>query len=157
MATANAGRKAKPRGLRILEGRHEGVDSGGRKIEEPIEFERKAPEAPDFLSGRALEEWQRVVAELEPLGLLKRVDRAALTAYCLAWARLVGARELIAVEGLTKNGPQGAVRNPAVMVEEAASKEIRAWCAEFGLTPAAESKVSRPEGGKHGEEANPFE
>jgi len=158
MATANAGRKPKPRGLRILEGRHEGVDSGGRKIEPGIEFERSAPEPPEFLDGRALEEWHRVVVELGPLGLLKRADRAALTAYCLAWARLVDARALIVKEGLTVEGLHGDVRNPAVMVEEAASKEIRAWCSEFGLTPAAEAKVSRPEGGTHGgAEANPFE
>jgi len=156
MATANAGRKPRPRGLRILEGRHEGVDSGGRKIEDGIEFERVAPDAPDFLDGRALEEWHRVVAELAPFGVLKRVDRAALTAYCLAWQRLVDARALITKEGLTKRGPQGDVRNPAVMVEESASKEIRAWCSEFGLTPAAEAKVSRPEGGAHDGEANPF-
>ena len=44
--------------------------------------------------------------------------------------------------------------NPLVGVVERASAEFRAWCSEFGLSPAAEHKLSSPETDP-GEE-NPF-
>jgi P27 family predicted phage terminase small subunit len=80
------------------------------------------------------------------LHLVKPIDAAALTAYCLTWQRLVDAQAIIAREGMLHVLPQGRVRHPAVTIVEAASKDLRTWCAEFGLTPAAEAKVSKDDG-----------
>lgn len=156
MATANAGRKARPSGLKLIEGRGNGKDSGGRPIKETPEFVRLPPEPPDILWGDALDEWNRVVPELQRLGLTKPIDAASLTAYCLTWQRLCQAQRIIDAEdgGLLRENSQGLSRHPAVAVVEAASKDLRAWAAEFGLTPAAEGKVARPEGGDG--EGNPF-
>lgn len=165
MATANAGRKAKPTGLKLIEGRGNGRDSGGRPIKETPAFVRLPPEPPDLLWGDAKDEWERVVPELQRLELIKPIDAASLTAYCLTWQRLCQAQRMIDASsitvdevetrgGLLHNNSQGLTRHPAVAIVEAASKELRAWAAEFGLTPAAEGKVSRPEGG--GGEDNPF-
>ena len=44
--------------------------------------------------------------------------------------------------GLLGVNSQGIVRAPWVAIIEAASKDLRAWCAEFGFTPSAEAKLS---------------
>jgi P27 family predicted phage terminase small subunit len=154
---ANTGRKAKPAGLRLVEGRGRGRDSGGRPVKPPPGFTRLPPEAPDWLPDEAAAEWERIVPELQRLQLTKPIDRAALTAYVLTWDRLVRAQREIEDDGgsvLSRNS-QGRVRHPAVAVVEAASKELRAWAAEFGLTPAAEARVGGKDG-DGGEEDNPF-
>src|SRR5690606_5520585 len=68
-----------------------------------------APKCPSHLKGEARREWKRIAPELVELGVLARVDRAALAAYCQTYARWVEAEEVIADDGLimdveTKNG-----------------------------------------------------
>lgn len=147
--------KARPATLKLINGRGEGRDSGGREVKKPPGFVRLPPEPPDFLYGDAREEWDRVVPELQRLQLTKPVDRAALTAYCLAWQRLCQAQAAIDNNGmgLLHENSQGVTRHPAVAIAEAASKELRAWCGEFGFTPSAEGRLNTPEGEL---EENPF-
>lgn len=134
--------RPRPAALKLLEGSG-GRDSGGRKVKTVPPYVRLPPEAPEWLPVEAAAEWARIVPELSRLELLKPVDRAALTAYCLAWDRLVVAQKLITEEGVLGVNSQGRVRHPAVAVVEAASKDLRSWAAEFGLTPAAESAVGK--------------
>lgn len=148
---------AQPAQLKLVNGRGPGRDSGGRKVPVPPAFKRLPPEAPDWLPEEARAEWARVVPELSRLDLVKPVDRASLTAYCLTWDRLVRAQSEIEADGgsvLGRNS-QGRVRHPAVAVLEAASKELRAWAQEFGLTPSAEQRVGS-KGGGDGEDEDPF-
>lgn len=148
--------KSKPAELKLLEGRGNGRDSGGRPVKAPAGFARLAPEPPEWLSAEARAEWDRVVPELQRLELLKIPDRAALTAYCETWSRLVTALMEVKVDGLTVTGSQGQpVKNPAVAIAEMAGKELRAWCAEFGFTPSAEGNLNVG-GGDDGEEDDPF-
>lgn len=164
MAAANAGRKPRPPALKLLEGRGNGRDSGGRKIAEPPGFVRLPPEAPDHLGEHARAEWERVVPELQRLRLVKPVDRAALTAYCEMWDTFVRATDDVHERGLVvenrsvkKDGTESTwfTANPAVAVQRNAQAAIRAWCSEFGLTPAAEGKLSTPEATDG--DANPFD
>lgn len=158
--------KPRPTHLKLIEGRGNGRDSGGRKVAETPKFRRLPPEPPEWLPAEARAEWDRVVDELANIELLKPVDRASLTAYCLTWQRLVDAQKLIAenetVEvqavkdssgevvdvvrlngyGLLGKNSQGITRAPWIAIAEAASKELRAWAAEFGFTPSAENKLS---------------
>jgi phage terminase small subunit len=60
-----------PAGLKLVEGRSPGRDSGGRLVPQPPGFERVAPQAPDWLSPNARDMWDRTVAELDQLHLLK--------------------------------------------------------------------------------------
>lgn len=146
-----------PPKLKLIHGRGNGRDSGGRPVAEPPAFKRLPPEAPEWLPAEARAEWERVVPELSRLDLVKPIDRAALTAYCLTWDRLVRAQREMEADGGSVLGEnsQGRVRHPAVAVIEAASKELRAWAQEFGLTPSAENRVARGSSGG-GEEDNPY-
>lgn len=147
--------KPRPPALKLIGGRSPGRDSGGRKVKEPPSFRRLPPKAPTWLPREAAAEWKRVVPELARLGLLKEGDRAALAAYCLTWDRLVTAQQEIARDGLLHTNSQGRTRHPAVAIVEAASKELRAWAAEFGLSPSAEQRVGG-KGDGDGEDDNPF-
>jgi P27 family predicted phage terminase small subunit len=152
--------KPRPAALKLIEG-SAGRDSGGRPIVEPPAFVRLPPEAPEWLPAEARAEWDRVVPELSRLQLTKPVDRAALTAYVLTWQRLVDAQKLVTENqnvtlevddnglvtqinghGLLGRNSQGIVRAPWVAIIEAASKDLRAWCAEFGFTPSAEARLA---------------
>lgn len=148
--------KPRPVVLKLIEGRGNGRDSGGRPVKATPGFVRLPPAAPTWLPREAAAEWRRVVPELQRLQLLKPVDRAALTAYCLTWARLVEAQQILKKESLLLTDPFGKqYKHPALLVVEAAGKELRAWCGEFGLTPSSESGVAKPEAGDDGDD-DPF-
>jgi P27 family predicted phage terminase small subunit len=150
------GRTPKPAGLKLLEGRGNGKDSGGREVKPVPGFTRLPPEPPDFLAGPAREMWDQVVAELQRLQLLKPIDQAALTALCLTWERLCKAQRIVERDGMVLDTEKGPVKNPAVMILEAASKELRAWSSEFGLTPSAEGRLGIPAPDPDGDDDNPF-
>lgn len=145
MPAANAGRKGKPAHLKILDGRGNGRDSGGRNVPEPPPFTRAVPDKPADLSPIAAEMWDAIVAELPKADLLKPLDGYALQVGCETFARWHEAKRLRLSQpngGLLAKTSQGMGVSPLVRVESEASREFRAWCAEFGLTPAAEVKLS---------------
>lgn len=156
---ANAGRKAAPRNLRIVQGgtAKDGrpVDSGGRPIEDPLPFNREAPAKPEHLSADAGWLWDKVVDQMTTVGILKPLDGPALEVACETFARWRQAvRQRVEHGNLGKNS-QGVVTAPWVGIEERASKDFRAWCAEFGITPAAEKNL-RAEAAGNDPGNNPF-
>jgi P27 family predicted phage terminase small subunit len=160
------GRTAAPAALRLIGGRSEGRDSGGRKVEPPPAFRRIPPTPPDWLRDEARAEWDRVVPGLARLDLLKEEDHAALAVYCETWATFVEAQADIRATGLTvenvtyhANGGESSrkvVKNPSVTIAEAASTQLRGWAAHFGLTPSAEGKLGGLNKGPDDDEPNPF-
>lgn len=85
----------KPTKLKIAAG-----NPGKRKLNErEPRPEAKAPAMPAWLSVRAKAEWKRIVPELLRLGLLARVDLAALSGYCQAYAEVEEATRTIEKEG----------------------------------------------------------
>jgi P27 family predicted phage terminase small subunit len=144
MATAAAGRKAAPANLRLAGGRNSGKDSGGRDVKEPPPFKRAPPVKPDDLSSKAGEMWDAIVEVMPDLQLLKPLDGFALQVGCETFSRWHAAKTLRLAQtssGLLAKTSQGMGVSPLVRVESEASREFRAWCAEFGLTPAAEVKL----------------
>ncbi|MFI9558860.1 phage terminase small subunit P27 family [Nonomuraea endophytica] len=155
MMAANSGRKAAPAGLKLIEGRSAGRDSGGREVKPPPGFRRLPPTKPAELSDDAALVWDELVAELQRLQLLKSIDGPALQMCCEAYVRWCKASAQLADEGMTYTSDTGLRKlNPLVGIVERASAEYRAWAAEFGLTPAAEGKLVAPESG--GGEENPY-
>lgn len=160
-ATANAGGAKIPNHLRILNGRGtraDGLetDSGGRPIQPGPEFARALPEKPAELSPDAGWLWDRVIDQMKDIGLLKPIDAAALEAACETFARYREAVRLRRENALLGKNSQGVVAAPWIGIEERASKEFRAWCAEFGITPAAERNLVGMDGHDDGKKDNPF-
>ena len=143
--------KAQPAALKLVKGRHPGVDSGGRPLKHPPAFKRIPPSPPSWLGVAARAEWDRVVPELERLNLLKELDAVALASYCemvdlfiTATAQVHESGLVVENRSLRKDGTESVwfTANPAVTVQRNAQAAIRSWCSEFGLTPAAEMKLA---------------
>lgn len=157
-------RTPQPAKLKLLAGRGNGTDSGGRKVKQGPAFKRLPPEPPEWLTAEARAEWERVVPGLTRLDILKEEDRAVLAAYCETWARFVEATRDVQQRGLTienhstrKDGTESTwtTTNPAVGIASTAGKELRAFAAQFGLTPSSEAALAK--GGDDGDEDdNPF-
>jgi P27 family predicted phage terminase small subunit len=115
------------------------------------------PEPPPFITGYAADEWWITGTELHRLGLLTKVDVPALAAYCHAFGQWRMAAESLAkmqandpiMNGMiikTKYGD--AAVNPLVSIVRKHAGDVVRYAAEFGLTPAARSRISS---GIHGD------
>lgn len=114
-----------------------------------------APPCPEWLGDLAKEEWRRVVPELISLGLLTKIDRAALAGYCHAWAEWQTLDADVQENGIymeTGNGYQQV--RPAVTARDKAIERCLKFAREFGFTPAARTRISVPK--KSEEDDNPF-
>lgn len=144
-----SGRRPKPTAVRKLHG-----NAGKRALNEAEPIAPPGdPEMPKDLPKAAAAEWKRILPELRALGVLSTIDRAALAAYCHAYARWFEAERQIRRVGIVVREPvlhsgvvlKGIVRlkkNPAVTVSEAAMKIMKSFLIEFGMTPAARSRLA---------------
>jgi phage terminase small subunit len=115
-----AGRPRKPHNVKVLEGTF-------RKDRENTSAPRPnpgIPEAPEWMLPEAQREWGRVIAEMENLGIITKLDRSMLAAYCQMWARWVEAEKV--------NEPLPASH----------MAQMRYLAASFGLDPAAREKLN---------------
>jgi len=151
----------KPTSLKILEG-----NPGKRALSASEPKPKPAmPACPTFVKGVARKEWKRLAAELYQLGLLTRLDRAALAAYCIAWGQLQEVehelskmkklyREMSRLRkknpnmkmtvsngmvSITSNG--NAVMEPLLSVRKQAMEQMHKFLVEFGMTPASRSRI----------------
>lgn len=144
------GPKPKPIELKILEG------NPGKR---PLPTNTPKPSAdgircPRWLEPAARAEWRRVMPELRRLGLMTLVDVAALAGYCQAYARWRQAEEVLTRNGMVmeiertdKNGkPIGAYyqQRPEVSIAQKYLGIVKAFCAEFGLTPSSRGRLNLP-------------
>jgi len=142
----------KPTQLKKLEG-----NPGKRPLNqfEP-QPEMEKPSCPAFLSYEAQVEWKRIVPKLMALGLISRIDRAALAAYCQAYGRWAKAEKALKAieekfEGamninagggmcyMTANG--NWVMHPLVSVANKALEQMHKFLVEFGMTPASRTRI----------------
>lgn len=104
------------------------------------------PEMPAHLNGPAKKEWQRVVPILDRLGILSEVDGAALAGYCQCYARWAQCEKRLEKKGLTFTTPSGYVQQrPEVSMAQKYLQLVKAFCAEFGLTPSSRSRIELPD------------
>lgn len=111
----------------------------------------EVPEPPGFLSDYGKEEWRRIIVELYRLRLMTIVDLNPLAAYCQAYSRWRVAEEKIAAMAKTDpetgalllGKPSGIqVANPLVAISDTAARAMIRYAGEFGLTPAARSRLT---------------
>ncbi len=145
----SGGRNRKSKSLRILEASHRaGRHNGDQPRPRPT-----APSCPDWLAPEGKAEWARVGPELERLGLLTVLDRAAFSCYCQSWADFRAITDIIHTEGMVIPGHRGVDRkHPLLPALHQAADAIRAWSGELGLTPASRGRMSV---GKVDEEEEP--
>jgi len=101
------------------------------------------PRCPPHLSVVARKEWRRLATPLYEIGVLTLADRAALAAYCQAWARWVEAEEQLAKTPPLLKTPSGYVQqSPWLTVANKQLELMGRYMAELGLTPASRSRVA---------------
>ena len=133
-----AGRRPKPSALREFSG-----NPGHRRINKNEPKPESAAVCPEWLSGEARDEWNRLAPELQQLGLLSNLDASGLCLYCDAFQRWRRAVAHIAEHGPVDRTENGyAVQSPFVSIANAAAEVMRKQMLEFGMTPASRSKVS---------------
>lgn len=148
------GRKPKPTLLKILDG-----NPGKRPLNEsePIAPDG-TPDCPDWLDEEAKAEWARIVPELMAMGLLSRIDRPALAAYCTAWSRWVHAEAQVRKFGPIVKSPvrEFPMKSPYLTIADQALEIMRKMMVEFGLTPSSRSRIRVPGGGEQADEFERF-
>jgi P27 family predicted phage terminase small subunit len=129
----------KPNAIKKLEG-----NPGKRPLNEnePVPGTSR-PRCPAHLNIPAQTEWKRIVPQLEALGLITQLDRAALAAYCQAYGRWIEAERMIAKHGTVIKNPNGGLStSPFLWVANKAIEQMYKYLLEFGLTPVSRTRVS---------------
>ena len=76
------------------------------------------------------------------MGLLSKADKGVLTAYCMAWARVVESEGHLVEGGIVVPGRQeGLVRSPWLIVQTQNLDLLRKFAAELGLSPIARTRL----------------
>lgn len=135
------GRRPKPTRLKVLTG-----NPGKRPLnsDEP-QPEARIPDCPSELGPVAKREWERLVGELGKLKLLTNLDRAALAAYCGAYALWAEASEAIQKYGTMVKSPSGyPIQSPYVSIANRQAEIMMRISSEFGFTPASRSRIAVP-------------
>lgn len=147
------GRKRKPLEVQISEGDPGKI--GKRKLEarraQLPQAESGFVSCPAQLKGRARASWIFWVEQLEIMKIDRRPDAHMLEGACLAYARAVDADLDVAKNGITfqvkdldKEGNifvRTIKKNPAVDVSFRAWTQVKAFCCEFGFSPASRARL----------------
>ncbi|AEE98037.1 phage terminase small subunit P27 family [Mahella australiensis] len=139
---ARRGRPPKPTNLKILEG-----NPGKRPL--PSDEPKPTPLTPDcptWLNKDAKKLWKQLIPELEQLGLMTVIDGQAFAALCQSYGIWVECERFLKKNGRTyeytnKGGAVNIVERPEVKIGNRALLNFRSLCSEFGLTPAARTRI----------------
>ena len=146
---ATDGRRPIPTHLKLLRG-----NPGKHKLrnDEPQpERTVDVPDPPPHLTGYAADEWWTTATELYRLGLLTKVDIPSLAAYCYSyglWRQTAESLERMAKNDPIMNGQiiktkyGDAAINPLVSLVRKHAFDMVRYASEFGLTPAARSRIT---------------
>jgi len=141
------GRAPTPAEERLREG---GVVSH-RPMPEPLlvagrPSEEELLEPPEGMPSDGKVAWNAVVPQLHEVGLLDRVDRLALEAMCISWARAKQAGKVIARQGHLVRGPGGHIReHPSLRTERESYAAFMRLAEQFALTPIARTRLGLAE------------
>lgn len=121
-------------------------------LSDEVRPEIEIPNCPAHLKDEARKEYKRISAELEVLGLIAKIDRAALAAYCSAWAEYVFCEKKIAQlnaddpageKGYVTVTPSGYHQMSIwVSIRTRALYTMKTFLVEFGMTPSSRSRVT---------------
>lgn len=134
--------RPKPTALKLISG-----NAGKRKINkaEP-KPKREIPSCPAHMSDAGKVAWGRLSVLLDRMGVLTEADSAALERLCDCYSDILICRQSLIADGwtyktMTAQGDTLIKANPAATQLRAADAQFKSYLVEFGLTPAARSKV----------------
>jgi P27 family predicted phage terminase small subunit len=115
----------------------------GKALGKVLRFEDEtSPPRPDFLSDAAKVEWEYITKELKQLGILSRVDKAALAAYCQAYGRWQEAEEKLKdAPPIVKTIQGNVIQHPWLGIANKAIEQMRSFLDSLGMTPAARKSL----------------
>lgn len=100
------------------------------------------PWCPSWLDDDAKREWFRVLPILFKAGLVTEADGTALAAYCQSYSMWKQATKTLQEGGFTNRAPGGyRMLRPEVAMVQRSLALIKQYCAEFGMTPSARSRM----------------
>jgi len=148
------GRKPKPTKQQIAEG--DPRQRGKHKLLEKLAKEPKPlrgfPRCPSHLKGLARKAWKFLTEQIEAMEQDHRPDAIMLEGACVNYARAVEADSILQREGLTITEqyvdkedrviPLKIRNRPEIAISNAAWRQVRAFCTEFGLSPASRTRLS---------------
>lgn len=134
----------------------------GHKPQRDLQPKRKLPPSlptpPPDLDGIALEEWNRVLPEIDKLGIVSHVDGPMLAVYCKTWARWCRLDERLSAEGEILKGRDGlAKKNPVWQLWRESAALLQNYAKDLGLSPGARLRLSMPEQEKDGDSEDIFD
>lgn len=104
------------------------------------------PDRPAHLDAVAGAEWDRIVSMLVESGVLTRIDGVGLEAYCTNYAMALWFQGVASKAPMIRT-PKGALKiNPAVTEARKYWQLVRQFLSEYGMTPAARTRVSAEQG-----------
>lgn len=132
------GRPATPAQLKVIEGNFR----ADRHSHGPV-VEIGLPPCPKWLPRRARKHWDQLGAELVKVGLISVVDGSAFTLHCDSFGKYQEATEkLKTLQDLQDETPNGLMIQSALFtIRNKLWDQVLSSAKEFGLTPAARSKV----------------
>lgn len=146
------GPRPKPSELKKLEGTYRKDRVAKREVQPPL----GTPDRPAHLDPVAAAEWDRVVSVLGATGVLTRIDGVGLEAYCTNYAMALWFQG-VAIKAPMIRTLKGALKiNPAVTEARKYWQLVRQFLSEYGMTPAARTRVSAPAGSEQSDQAEEF-
>ena len=110
--------------------------------ERRIKHEAAGTEAPAWLGDVAADKWRELATALSDQGLLESVDRDSLANYCDLWQTYRHCSEEVNKAGVTTESANGnTFVHPAARLRTSVAEQMRKLALEFGMTPAARSRV----------------
>ena len=142
-----SGRRPTPTALKVVAG-NPGKRAMNKREPKP---KRAIPSCPEHLSNDGRIAWGRMTVLLDRMGVLTEADAFALERMCDCYADILACRDLLEIDGrtyttTTAQGDTLIKGHPAVGQLRAADAQFKSYLIEFGLTPAARSKVNAADG-----------
>lgn len=134
--------RPKPSHLKVVQGTVRKDRVNKREPKPKLE----TPKPPGWMSDEGKVMWGRFSVQLEQMGVLTAADGPALELLVTSYLEFVKLEKQLADEGYTyltvaTNGERVTKANPAASMLREARQQHRMLLIEFGLTPAARTKV----------------
>lgn len=131
------GRKPTPTALKLVQG----VENRRINDDEP-QPDEGVPVCPSK-NRRVREVWDYTMKQLQAMRTITMADRDNLHAYCQAVVLFEDATKILETEGLMSGAASSGrqMQHPATKIQASAMMNMRSLANEFGLTPAARTKI----------------